>query len=97
MADEAAGIRLRYFIQQAIVALFGGDPHLGLGPGTIGRVDFVIEAYNPDEQDSESVIVGSRMTITATVAYEPTRATGTPIDGVSVDASRWQMLIGEKL
>ena len=96
MADEAGGIRLRYLMQQVIVALFGGEPYLGLEPGTIGKIDFSIEAYTPDEQESESIIVGSRMTITATVAYEPTEATGTPIDGVSVDASRWQMLIGGK-
>jgi len=93
-ADEAAGARLRYLIQQVLIALFRpNDRNLDMAEGTIsGRPFPRIEPLPPEMQTGERPIAGARMTLDLGLAWEPGDLSGTAIDSIDVDASLFEAL-----
>lgn len=94
-ADKAAGIRLRYLIQQVLVALFQADNrNLNLPAGTVSKKPMLrIEPLPPEMQRSERPIVGARLTLSLSLAWEPDALTGEDLTDIYVTADKWSALI----
>jgi hypothetical protein len=96
--DEAAGVRLRYLIQQAMTALLRPDvlPDFGLPAGTISnRPAPRVEPLEPDqERRMEQPIAGARMTLEMGMAWDPTEIDGTTFAQLSVDTGYFAALYG---
>lgn len=94
-ADKAAGIRLRYLIQQVLVALFQADNrNLNLPAGTVSKKPMLrIEPLPPEMQMSERPIVGARLTLSLGLAWEPDALTGEDLTDIYVTADKWSALI----
>ena len=93
-ADEAAGIRLRYLIQQILNALYQPDNmNLGFPTGTLrGRPLLQINPLPPEMQIGERPIVGARLTLTLGMAYEPGTLAGETLTDIYVTADKWAAL-----
>ncbi len=93
-ADEAAGIRLRYLIQQVLNALYPKDNmQLGFPPGTLrGRPLLQINPLPPEMQIGERPIVGARLTLSLGMAWEPGLLAGDALTDINVTADKWSAL-----
>jgi len=93
-ADEAAGIRFRYLLQQVLNALYQPDkPNLGLPKGTISKKPMLrIEPLPPEMQIGERPIVGARLTLTLGMAWEPGLLAGDDLTKIEVIADKWSAL-----
>ena len=93
-ADEAAGIRLRYLIQQVLNALYQPDkPNLGLPQGTLSKKPMLrIDPLPPEMQIGERPIVGARLTLSLGMAWEPGLLAGDALTDIYVTADKWSAL-----
>lgn len=96
-ADEAAGARLRYLIQQVLTALYSNDtPDFNSDSGIIGKISNPSVTPVPPErleQAGERAFAAARMTFSATVAFEPTELEGEALEAISVTADLWSAYI----
>lgn len=93
-ADRAAGVRLRYLVQQVTEALFpSGDRYLGMPVGSVGKTGFRIEPFHPDQQMGERAIAAARMTLDAGLGWKPYPVSGNDLASINIDASAWSALI----
>ncbi len=92
--DEAAGIRLRYLIQQVLNALYPKDNmQFGFPVGTLnGRRMLQINPLPPEMQLGERPIVGARLTLTLGMAFEPGTLAGDTLTDIYVTADKWAAL-----
>ncbi len=93
-ADEAAGIRFRYLVQQILNALYQPDkPNLGLPQGTLSKKPMLrIDPLPPEMQIGERPIVGARLILTLGMAWEPGVLAGDALTDINVTADKWSAL-----
>jgi hypothetical protein len=93
-ADAAAGLRLRYLIQQVLATLLRPEnADLSLPPGTLdGRPMPRFEPLPPEMQIGERPIIGARGILSLHMAWDPTLLTGPALDSIDVDAGRFAAL-----
>lgn len=93
--DKLAGERLRHLEQQVIVALT--DPSwydMGLAAGTIGKRPLPRFEPLPPEiaNQGERPLIGARAYMEISMAWDPTRLTGTDLEQLHVDAGHFAAL-----
>lgn len=95
-ADEAAGIRFRFLMQQVLNALYQKENvDLSLPTGSLSKKPMIrIEPFPPEMQMQlgESPIAGARMTLTLGMAWEPGFLAGDELTDISVTADKWSAL-----
>lgn len=93
-ADEAAGIRLRYLIQQVLNALYQKENvNLSLDQGTLSKKPMLrIDPLPPEMQIGERPIVGARLTLSLGMAWEPGLLAGDSLTDINVTADKWSAL-----
>lgn len=94
-ADAAAGARLRYLIQQVILAVT--DPSwydMGFSAGTVtSRRLPRFDPLPPELQNQgERAVIGARGTFGAHLSFDPTRLAGTDLEAIHVDAESFAAL-----
>ena len=99
-ADKAAGVRLRYLIQQVMSALFTADAwKLLMSDGEVSNKKMLsVDPLGPDDpRMTEKVIAAARLTLTVDTTFEPTLLDGVAFDSVLVTqdetAPLWSALI----
>ena len=93
-ADEAAGIRLRYLIQQVLNALYQKENvNLSMPDGSLSKKPMLrIEPLPPEMQIGERPIVGARLTLSLGMAWEPGLLAGDALTAINVTADKWAAL-----
>ncbi|MFW5776812.1 MAG: hypothetical protein ACOCZB_05940 [Spirochaetota bacterium] len=94
-ADALAGERLRYLEQQVIVAMT--DPawyDMGFEKGVVGKRPLPRFEPLPPEiaNQGERPLIGARAWMEISLAWDPTRLTGTDLEQLHVDAGRFAAL-----
>jgi len=93
-ADEAAGIRFRGLVQQMMEALKSNDNYgLGTDPGTIGKFEMRIDPLSPEQQTTEQQVAAGRVTLTASMCYQPSEISGIDLESILITADKWSALI----
>ncbi len=84
--EEGALSRLSYLKEQAKVLLFARENlHFGFEVGTIGKkTNFRYQQFGPTNEDSETWIVGGRVSVDLDFTWTPPDVTGVPIEEISV-------------
>ena len=95
-ADEAAGVRFRLLVQQILTALHGSDNfNFGLPAGTLGKKEIRVDPLSPEQQVGEQIVAAGRLTITASMCYQPADITGIDLESILITADKWSALITE--
>jgi len=84
--EEMALSRLSYFKEQVKTILFcRANEHFGFAQGTIQKkTNFRYQQFGPTNEDSETWIVGGRVSVDLDFTWTPPDVTGIPIEEISV-------------